>query len=1201
MDLSQSDWEYVEERAGSFVGREWVFAQVRNFLSDPNGTFLLRGDPGTGKTAVAARLAQASTGHAQTPGFQSQPPVGEGTISAAVFCRAGKTAVPELIQQLSRQLAGSVDGFLAVLQSNLAPKVDIGEVNVKTGDVGAGANVTGVNIVLPSNDDEVAFNMGVAVPLKRLREAGATQSIVILVDAVDEAVAVDKVNTFSRLLGKLGGVHLIVTCRPDARVLTDFKAALHQVDLVRDAPTNNHDMRDYIRDRLQGKGMPNVIAELGDRVAGEAADNFLYAFYVTGTLVESGSLATMDENEVREASLPTGGLPGVYEDFLDRQIGGDEKKWETDLRPVLAPLCVALGDGFTTAQLGAVASQLSGVTFSRSKARDITRLMGQFLDGPRPDGPFRAYHQSFIQFLADPRQNPNWPIDTAEANNAVLEAFSGSVLEGGGTTKNWAAADPYAKKYLAAHAAASGRLDEFLMDAGYLLAAEPTRLLAALSGASAIAGRSAAGIIRRSAHQFQTCPREEAASYLEMQAHQSGLHVLAEEIARLSLLRPWAAPWAHWRRPQQRLRLAPDDDITAMTVGVLRGERVAVLATKAGQLQVRLITDGTNAIEPFMAHDSESGAMSITALATAKVDGHLVVLSGDRSGLIKAWNLEEKSSAHVYQPGYQPSYQGPILALAITDMNNERAVLSVAGYGVHAWRWSDQTKIGSYSFSKRFECVAIGRYEHGPMLAYADRDRVDFRVFAAHAPIMGGDAPWPSLWQYDMTINSSPQHYEDVSALAILHAADQTHVVSGDKKGYVWAWDRRYTEGGSEITPVGRHEHPLRGEWGSTVSAITIGNAGGREVAVSGDSDGKIKVWDLTESVQIDNLPTAHTSAIMALAVTDLDDGPVVVSLARDAARVWDISESGASEQPPVSALTFGSLDGTEVLLVGDDQGSIQVLRAIDGYPVAPTFRGHSGEVTAIAIAQAGEETVVLSAGADGTVQVWNPANATAWGEPFTAHGRVVTSVAVRQMDGRLIAASGGYDDTVRIWDVRSHALLGEPIRLSGTIPLGGAAFAELGRRPVVVTAASARRPSVAQIWDLSDRTAIGEPVTLSGSFGAVATIQLDAQPMIIFSDYDGVIRLRGFINRSHDADFHCSQAVWSRGLTAITINGAPVIIAGSHQNGVIDIWNVYSGTRRRIDIGSAILALATGPNRTLAVGTEDGVVLIRLLDALGI
>ena len=216
MDLSRSDWEYVDERAGAFVGREWVFAQVRSFLSGAPGTFLLRGDPGTGKTAVAARLAQASCG--RLGAADSPPPVGEGMISAGVFCRAGKATVAELAQRLSDQLAASVDGFADALRATAGPGITIRDVHVDVqGDVHAGGTVSGV--VLPRQDGKQAFSTGVAVPLRHLRERGAAEPIVLLVDAVDEAADVGEVNVLSRLLANLDGVHLIVTCRPDPSVL----------------------------------------------------------------------------------------------------------------------------------------------------------------------------------------------------------------------------------------------------------------------------------------------------------------------------------------------------------------------------------------------------------------------------------------------------------------------------------------------------------------------------------------------------------------------------------------------------------------------------------------------------------------------------------------------------------------------------------------------------------------------------------------------------------------------------------------------------------------------------------------------------------------------------------------------------------------------------------------------------------------------
>ena len=261
-------------------------------------------------------------------------------ISAGVFCRAGKATVPELAQRLSDQLAASVDGFAGALRATAEAEhgITIGDVRVDVrGDVHAGGTVSGV--VLPQQDGKQAFSTGVAVPLRQLRERGAAEPIVLLVDAVDEAADVGEVNTLSRLLATLDDVHLLVTCRPDPSVLSDFRAAAHKLDLIADAPADDDDVRRYIRNRLRGRGPEDVVDVLADRVSGEADGNFLYAFYVTGTLIGSGSLAGLDEKTARGLPLPTGSLAGVYEDFLDRQIAGDPNEVGRGVAARAGPAC----------------------------------------------------------------------------------------------------------------------------------------------------------------------------------------------------------------------------------------------------------------------------------------------------------------------------------------------------------------------------------------------------------------------------------------------------------------------------------------------------------------------------------------------------------------------------------------------------------------------------------------------------------------------------------------------------------------------------------------------------------------------------------------------------------------------------------------------------------------------------------------------
>ena len=60
LDFSHS----ITARTQHFTAREWVFKAVDDWLIDAHGPrfFLLEGEPGSGKTAIAARLSQISQG-----------------------------------------------------------------------------------------------------------------------------------------------------------------------------------------------------------------------------------------------------------------------------------------------------------------------------------------------------------------------------------------------------------------------------------------------------------------------------------------------------------------------------------------------------------------------------------------------------------------------------------------------------------------------------------------------------------------------------------------------------------------------------------------------------------------------------------------------------------------------------------------------------------------------------------------------------------------------------------------------------------------------------------------------------------------------------------------------------------------------------------------------------------------------------------
>src|SRR6266436_4190302 len=107
MQLSELDWAYVQERAAHFTGRGWVFDRLDQFLDGPPGVFLLLGEPGTGKTAVAAQLALAAASRL-TAAAAGSAPRRTVPVAAAYFCRASSVDLLDAAQRLSDQLAEAV-------------------------------------------------------------------------------------------------------------------------------------------------------------------------------------------------------------------------------------------------------------------------------------------------------------------------------------------------------------------------------------------------------------------------------------------------------------------------------------------------------------------------------------------------------------------------------------------------------------------------------------------------------------------------------------------------------------------------------------------------------------------------------------------------------------------------------------------------------------------------------------------------------------------------------------------------------------------------------------------------------------------------------------------------------------------------------------------------------------------------------------
>ena len=1160
MDLSQSDWKYVDERAGAFVGREWVFARVRSFLSGPPGTFLVRGDPGTGKTAVAARLAQASCGRLDTADLL--PPVGGGAISAGVFCRAGKATVAELAQRLSDQLAASVDGFADALRTTAEPGTTIRDIHVDVrGDVHAGATVAGV--VLSRQDGKQAFSTGVAVPLRHLRERGAAEPIVLLVDAVDEAADVGEVNIFSRLLANLDDVHVIVTCRPDPAVLSDFRAASHKLDLIADAPADDDDVRRYIRNRLTGKGPEEAVNVLAGRVSGEAAGNFLYAFYVTGTLIGSGALAGMDEKTAHGMPLPTGGLAGVYEDFLDRQIAGDQTRWAGELRPVLAPLAVAQDEGLTTEQLRLVANRIRGEPMTRTAIREVTRTARQFLDGPAPDGPFRVYHQSFADFLVDPEQNPDFLIDAAETHEAIVAAYAAT------DPLSW---DSYARRNLALHASEAGQLDHLLEDARFLLAADPARLVPYLDAARSGPARAAAAVYRENAHLLAPLDAPMRASQLELAARQAGADDLAEQFSHVEPSRPWSTRWALWR-PQVEHFVARQHRgwVSALAKAECSGQPVVASAGNDKEVCVWNALDGVLAFPPLRGANAPLYALAVSSTPETEV-----IVAASQDGTLHAWTLDE---GRLCWPDPLPIAPDSLYALAPLAIGETPAVVAAGADGV--LRVIDVRSgkhvipaIGAHAAP--VAAVAVTKLRGAPVIVSASFD-CSIR-----------------FWDLDGHEVIEPLYHDDaVTALAVSETTGGPLLVSGSRDQSVRCWAMSDTGACSCWAESGAHRGWIR--------ALCAGSLAGTGVVVSAGADGELRVWDVERGLPLGAPLVGHDGWVSAVVIVP---GPeVIVSAGQDGtARVWHFTAEPAADQasafaagvaalavdararralyacgePPaavshldagtgelvrvlpapgagVRSVCCGMVDDEAVLVSGADDGVVRVTFTGDSRPQLD-LRGHVDFVRAVAVAYAGGIGYVVSASDDGTVRVWQPA--TGQSRVIGYHDDWVRAVAAAPADDGSVIASGSDDATVRLWRLNADGSTEQIAVLVRETPVRAVALDCVGAKLTVAS---------------------GE---LSGTVrvSCVDASEIDAPEVAQFHGISGHAGPVAALGIAH-------------------IRGRRVCVSGGLEDGYVRVHDLEDEGETRIRVGAQIHAIVIDDSCQIVVATSMG--LLALADVM--
>ncbi len=395
------------ERTRGFSDRKWVFDDLHKWLTEADGTrfFLLSGEPGSGKTAIAARLYQFAQGTPPPLEFTS---FSSGFLSAYHFCSipSGGSITPQrFAESLALQLSAHYPAFTQALATarerdqRIQIVVDQHIENINGGQV-VGVQIKSLSVsgILP----EDVFNRVVREPLRALFAAERNAQVLILVDALDEALTYEgKVNIVSLLAQTHdlpAGVRFILTCRNDSRVIDQFNPRhLLNLSALEHIQDTDDDIHRYVQQRMAEESMKEHMASIGsleevkDHLIRHAAGNFLYAqFFLDEVIVGKRSLANI-------VGLPVG-LFGLYRQYLDSLLPDVKKsntqpKWISQLQPLLGSLSVAVPaapqdvlPSWLQLQEGIVGPLLDEV--NQLTERD-----------PGDGGSYRLYHRSMAEFL----------------------------------------------------------------------------------------------------------------------------------------------------------------------------------------------------------------------------------------------------------------------------------------------------------------------------------------------------------------------------------------------------------------------------------------------------------------------------------------------------------------------------------------------------------------------------------------------------------------------------------------------------------------------------------------------------------------------------------------------------------------------------------------------------------------------------------
>ncbi|WP_433515072.1 WD40 repeat domain-containing protein [Nonomuraea sp. CA-143628] len=414
---------------------------------------------------------------------------------------------------------------------------------------------------------------------------------------------------------------------------------------------------------------------------------------------------------------------------------------------------------------------------------------------------------------------------------------------------------------------------------------------------------------------------------------------------------------------------------------------------------------------------------------------------------------------------------------------------------------------------------------------------------------------------------------------------------------------------------------PFEAHGDARVISIASTALDGRTVAVTGDSDGFVRVWDPLDGKEVAAAieMSGQSKSLLALSLDRRPvvvcggyDGPVEVRDLRDGTLIRELLPEGVLGHRGRSLAT-AELDGRPILVAVDRDGCLRVLDASTGEPLCTPLPSGRGRPDAVRVAEAGGRVIAVTSGfLSSVVQAWDLAEvcaASIAGRPGRLPGDI-TALTVGEVDGREVIVTAHHDEPAKdarrgegyvcVTDLADGTSLGPAIPTGkGLIRL---ALADLHGDPIAVINCNQRfeprllRLPAGQAVDITFRTPHYKQ-DHHGHITAVATGYLDGRPVAVTGGHHNEARVWFLDNGS------MCTSVTGRGdeythVTAVAVGalrGRPVAVTAGHgfDTPEIRVWWLSSGRAVcQPDTGHAggVNTGHEGVVNAAAIGALDGV-----------